>query len=327
MARNDSSRRGGLPVTRITRIPRLAKRKRDSHKGSYGRVLVIGGSLGMAGAPALVGLSALRAGAGLVTIATPACVQGVVATLCPCATTIGLPGNADGQVDPAGARRMLSERGLMTDTSIRPDVVVVGPGLGRGTKEENAGLWSILADFREAGVPIVADADALNRLVAGDADAVNAWDQGRWGGMIVTPHPGELARLHGVGIERIQADREKCAVDTARRLSRDASERPAVVVLKGAGSIVTNGSSLYVNKTGNPGMATGGTGDVLSGVIGALVGQGLGLRDAAILGVHVHGLAGDLAARRLREVSLIATDLIDSLPEAFGRMAKAKRAR
>lgn len=280
----------------------------------------------MAGAPSLVGLAALRSGAGLVTIAAPASVQPTVATICPCATTIALPETSGGQINPPAARRALKAHGLLSPApdGTPPDVLVVGPGVGRGSPEYGHQLWELIDAFRRgAGVPVVIDADALNlahRTMPDDPDGWDTWDHPR---TVITPHPGELARMHGVTTRDIQADRQGYAVRTAREMSAhpsrtDNNPRP-VVVLKGAGTVVTDGTRVYTNRTGNPGMATGGSGDVLAGVIGALIGQGMACFDAAVAGVYLHGLAGDAAARRLGQVSLIATDIIDALPEAFGK--------
>jgi NAD(P)H-hydrate epimerase len=200
-----------------------------------------------------------------------------------------------------------------------PSVVAIGPGLGRSDRRFDAQLVSLITAFGAANVPAVLDADALHAIrIAGD-DARAGWDNTRHYRTILTPHAGEMARLHGVSIAAVQQDRQGFAVRTAREMS-GGSEFPQhqlVVVLKGAGSIVTDGTSIYSNRTGNPGMATGGTGDVLTGVIAAFVAQGLSTLEASALGTHVHGLAGDLAARDRGRVALIATDLIDYLPAAL----------
>jgi ADP-dependent NAD(P)H-hydrate dehydratase len=305
-------------------------RAADSHKGDFGRVLVMTGSVGMAGAPALVGLGALRGGAGLVTIAVPRAVQATVTALCPCATTIGLPETPDGQIDPEGARRVFLERGMLADSGrglAPPDVLVTGPGVGRGSPVYGAAFWDLINAFRNGPlVPAVIDADALNLAKRATRQTPGGWDAQYHFRTVITPHPGEMARLHDASTGEVQADREGFAVRTARMMAaqRDEPDYTPVVVLKGAGTIVTDGNRIYVNDTGNPGMATGGSGDVLAGVIGALVGQGMEIFDAAVTGVYVHGLAGDIAARRLGEVSLIATDIIATLPEAFLRHVAKK---
>jgi ADP-dependent NAD(P)H-hydrate dehydratase len=316
----DSIRARKLGFVRITRIPRLPARRKDANKGDFGRVLVIGGSVGMPGAPALAGMAALRTGAGLVTMAVPISIQPIVATLCPCATTIGLPETAGGQIDPVLALGMLSERGLCgSSASSPPDALVVGMGLGRGDASYGRSVWELIDAFRiAASVPAVIDADALNLAHKADKSAPEVWNRRPHPRTIITPHPGEMARLVGAPITEVQTHREAVAGQTARMMADNVPDdiRP-VVVLKGAGTIVTDNRRIYVNRTGNPGMATGGSGDVLAGVIGALIGQKLSLFDAAVLGTYVHGRAGDLAARQKGLLSLIATDLCDSLPAAL----------
>jgi NAD(P)H-hydrate epimerase len=313
-----SRRQPTLRLRKITRLPKLPPRKKDAHKGDFGRVLIIGGSRGMIGAPALAANAALRAGAGLVIVAAPRSVQLAVATLCPCATSIPLPEGPDGLIVPHMALETLRAHRLL-DAGGAPSVAAIGPGLGRSDRRFDAQLVSLISAFGAANVPVVLDADALHaiRMVGDDARA--GWDNVRHYRTILTPHTGEMARLHAVSRAAVDQDRLGFAVRTAREMS-GGSEFPQhqiVVVLKGAGTLVTDGASLYVNRTGNPGMATGGTGDVLTGVIAALVAQGLSTLDAAALGVHLHGLAGDLAARELGRVALIATDLIDLLPAAL----------
>ena len=305
-------------LKRIRAVPAPPARAADAHKGTFGRVLVIGGSVGMAGAPALVGLAALRSGAGLVTIAVPAPVQPTVAALCPCATTVPLPATASGQIDPLKSLRVLRRLGW-PDGGSAPDALVVGPGIGLGSERFARQLWTLINAFRiRATVPAVIDADALNLACKSDQPAPNAWNRRPCGRAILTPHPGEMARLHGVPIQQVQADRQGWAVRTAQMMTSGSSPHHlSVVVLKGAGTVVTDGRRVYVNRTGNPGMATGGSGDVLAGVLAGLAAQGMDLFDAAVLGVYVHGLAGDRAAEVIGQIPLIATDLIHCLPVAF----------
>jgi ADP-dependent NAD(P)H-hydrate dehydratase len=312
------------PTRRVTSLPKLPARERSSHKGDFGRVLVIGGSRGMVGAPALVANAALRSGAGLVTVACPESIQLAVAGLCPCATSIPLPQDARGMIDPRKSAARLESLGLF-DSEGLPTVVAAGPGLSTGSAAFNNAWGKLIAAFSQAaGVPVVLDADALNALAAPASRKRRGASGGTpLGNAVLTPHPGEMARLCSMSTADVQGDREHVAIEFARRLSGDATPRDetarTVVVLKGAGTIVTDGRWLYVNKTGNPGMATGGSGDVLTGIIAALIGQGLSRFDASILGVHLHGRAGDIAAGDLGEVSLIATDLIDALRGAFDR--------
>lgn len=316
------------PIRRVRAVPRLTARSEDANKGDFGRILVIGGSVGMAGAPSLVAMAALRGGAGLVTVAVPASIQTSVAVQCPCATTIGLPETATGQIDPVAARRLFAERGLLAveGAGTPPDVLVIGPGIGRGTARYGAALWELINAFRNGPlVSAVIDADALNLIQRSGRGTPAGWDDQDHFSTVITPHPGELGRMHGVGAGDIQADREAYAIKTARMMAtvRREPEYTPVVVLKGAGTLVTDGTRLYTNRTGNPGMASGGSGDVLAGLIGALLGQGATAFNAAVLGVYLHGLAGDLAVARKGQISLIATDLIDALPEAFLKHAQS----
>lgn len=279
----------------------LAPRRADSHKGDYGRVLVIGGSRGMAGAAGLAGLAALRAGAGLVAVATPSSVQAVVASYSPCYTTVPLVEDDDGIVDLANVVDLAA-------AGERFDAWAIGPGLG-----QSAGAAELVAQlYRGVPRPMVVDADGLNALVAALKRNPQALNKPA-GPRILTPHPGEFARLTGQSPHAAPRERAEQAAALCRRDESDQT----VVILKGHESIVCDGRRFAVNRTGNPGMATGGTGDCLTGIVAALLGQGLSAWDAARLAAHVHGLAGDLAAEALGEVSLIASDVIDYLPAAL----------
>ena len=281
----------------VTEIPRLRPRAADGNKGSYGKVLVIAGSRGMAGAAILAGSAALRAGAGLVQVAVPEAIADVVASAQPCYMTAALPCDPNGRI----TRDAIPEVARLVKSA---DVVVVGPGLGQN--EDIADLLSSL--IVSLGCPLLLDADALNAVAAHPAlldRLVGPHDD-----ILITPHPGEFGRLTKLDTKAVQNRRRELA--TAYALKHG-----VVLVLKGAGTIVTDGRRVFVNTTGNPGMATGGTGDVLSGILGALIAQGLATFDAAVLGVHVHGMAGDLARDQVGEVSLIASDLLVHLPEAF----------
>jgi len=275
--------------------PKLATRRADGHKGDYGRILVIAGSRNMPGAAILTGTAALRSGAGLVTVACPREVQQTVASGFPCYTTAGLPGNEEGMFGQIAETELL----VLAD---QYDVVALGPGIGRG-KSITKLVAGILAKCRK---PMVLDADGLNALADLSPEAL----VDRGAETVLTPHPGEFAKLVGVTTTLIQSKREELA-------KQFASLGRCVVVLKGSGTIITDGRQVVRNTTGNPGMATGGTGDVLTGVIAALMGQGMDAMSAAHLGAHVHGLAGDLAAKVLGPVSLTARDLLDYLPSAF----------
>lgn len=281
----------------VTDIPRLPRRNPESHKGDHGRVLIIGGSVGMAGAPCLAANAAYRSGAGLVKLAVPEPIQNPVSVLVPLATNVGLPVS---EVGTLLGRRFVMER--LAALAEESDVVVIGPGLGREPSTD-----ALIRDLiSEVHKPMVVDADGLRAL--GPMPHIPTTVASR---LVMTPHPGEFAFLTGSDNSSIQADRRAAA-------EKFVAGRPLVLALKGHDTIVTDGKRMYVNHTGNPGMATGGSGDVLCGVIAALIGQHLDRFDAAMLGVHIHGAAGDAAAREFGEVSLTAADIIDYLPAAFG---------
>ncbi len=277
-------------------LPRLPRRDPAAHKGDAGRLLAVGGSRGMMGAAVLVSLGAYRAGAGLVHLAVPASLVDVASSLQLGAVVRGLP-DRDGALGPGAAEAVSALLGSF-------DVLALGPGLGRApeTAEE------VRQIVRTSTRPMVVDADALNAF-AEHRDLLARGGAPR----ILTPHAMELARITGSTPEEIGRDRAGHAAEAARRFG-------AVVVLKGRGSIVTDGKRSAVNATGNAGLATGGTGDVLTGVIAALLGQGLGPWEAARLGVHLHGLAGDLAAKRKGIRSMTAEDVVEALPDAFRKI-------
>lgn len=270
-------------------MKRLPKRNPDSHKGDYGRVLVVAGSRGMAGAATLASDAAYRAGAGLVYLCCPSNMADILSVKQTC-----------GVVWPFEERTAVAQ---ILEYAHKCDVAVIGPGLSQAP--------AISAAIREVvgavEIPLVIDADGLNAFEA-FPELLGRGNAPR----ILTPHPGEAARLLQSLPSDIQADRGAAAKELAERFL-------SVAVLKGHRTVVTDGKQTFVNKTGNPGMATGGSGDVLSGVIGALIGQKLPPFDAACLGVQMHGKAGDLAARKVGQVSLMATDILNALPEAFRR--------
>jgi NAD(P)H-hydrate epimerase len=273
-------------------LPLLAPRRADSHKGDFGRALLIGGSRGMSGAIALAGKAALRSGAGLVTLAVPSSVQDVVASIEPSYMTHGVP-ETGGQIADGAADGLLA----LTQNAT---AVAIGPGLGR-----QRGISNLVERlYRAVMQPIVVDADALYALAERPSAMSNPT-----AARILTPHPGEFERL--AGKRPAESERVSVAGEFA------AASSNTIVVLKGHRTVVTDGQRFSLNRTGNPGMATGGTGDVLTGIITALLCQGLEPFDAARLGVHVHGLAGDLAAEDVGQVSMIASDLIEYLPKAF----------
>jgi NAD(P)H-hydrate epimerase len=283
----------------------LPRRRPSDHKGRFGRVLVIAGSVGMTGAAALCAQAALRIGAGLVTVGCPASVNDILEVKLTEAMTFPLPETYTRSLDT----RALA---LILELAEEADVVAIGPGVSR--EPETAVLMRRLAARVEK--PMVIDADGLNAL----AD-VSAILEGEHAPAVLTPHPGEMARLMGVSTEHVQSRRAQYAEEAAQRFQ-------STVVLKGACSLIAEqGRPLTVNSTGNPGMASGGTGDVLSGLVAGLIAQGLLPFEAAAAATFLHGLAGDLAARRVGEASLAAGDLVEALPEAVQRVGRRGRER
>ena len=265
----------------------------DAHKGDFGRVLVVGGTLGKTGAAHLSAMGALRSGAGLVTVAVPREALPIVAALGAEYTTEALPHRDDGELALEAAERLLD---------FKADVIAVGPGLGSGA-ETRAVLRELL---ERSGTPLVLDADALNAFAA-EGDTL----RGRDGlDVIITPHPGEMARLAGCSIEDVQRNR----VDVARDF---ATSRNLHVVLKGHRTLIaTPEGHVSINLTGNPGMATGGSGDVLTGMIAAWFAQLLDAEAACQIAVYLHGLAGDLAEADEGPHAMIAGDIVTHLGDA-----------
>jgi len=277
-----------------------------AHKGTFGHVLVIGGSVGKSGAAVLAATAALRAGAGLVTVATPAPALPMVAAGRAELMTEPLPTDATGALDAGALTRALA---LAKDR----DAVVLGPGLG-----QEGGARAFVRDFvRRCPAPLLVDADGLNALAATPKEKAATDALRRTPPTVVTPHPGEMARLVGSSTSEVQRRR----LETARAF---AMETGAVVVLKGQRTLVARPDGrAAVNPTGNPGMATGGTGDVLSGIAGALLARGCDAWTAATAGVYLHGLAGDEAAARTGQEAMVAGDLVDHLPDAFRSLGRA----
>jgi NAD(P)H-hydrate epimerase len=281
----------------------LAPRPADSNKGMYGHVLIVGGSLGKSGAAAMAGMSALRAGAGLSTVATPGRVLASVAAFAAELMTEPLAETASGGIALAAL-----ESGRFQKLAKPMTVVALGPGIGRDPET----VQFVHQAVRQTKVPMVIDADGLNAF-AGHTELLD----GRERPLVLTPHPGEMSRLAGITIKAVQADR----LDVARSFAR---EHHLVLVLKGNRSIVAlPDGTAWVNPTGNPGMATGGTGDILTGMAAGVMGQmPNNIALAAVAAVYLHGLAGDVAAETVGEHSLVATDLLAALPEAFRRAAQ-----
>jgi ADP-dependent NAD(P)H-hydrate dehydratase / NAD(P)H-hydrate epimerase len=291
--------------------PLLAPRSRDANKGSYGHVLVIGGSLGKAGAAAMAGFSALRAGAGLSTVATPKSVLATIAAFHPELMTEPLPETEQGTIS-------LRALGSDLDALLERKTLAIGPGISRNSETAEF-VRAIVkrgdaSSFGNSVVNMVVDADGLNAF-EGAADKLN----GRGRTLVLTPHPGEMARLTGLSIAEIQANR----LEVARNF---AHEHELIVVLKGHRTLIAGpDGAVWVNSTGNPGMATGGTGDILTGMVAALTAQHpQHALEATALAVYLHGLAGDLASESVGENSLVATDLVRFLPQAFAETRNRK---
>jgi NAD(P)H-hydrate epimerase len=279
----------------------LAPRSREANKGTYGHVLVIGGSLGKAGAAAMAGFSALRVGAGLSTVATPKSVLSTVAGFHPELMTEPLDETEAGTIS---LRAFAS--GHVGALMKQKSVLAVGPGISRNAET----VEFVRSVISGSETTTVLDADGLNAF-EGSAEKL----RGTGRTFIITPHPGEMARLTGLTI----ADMQKNRIDVARNFAR---EHELIVVLKGHRTLIASpGGEVWVNPTGNPGMATGGTGDVLTGIVAGLIAQyPKEPLLATALGVYLHGAAGDVAAEQMEENSLVASDLIRVLPVAFARM-------
>jgi NAD(P)H-hydrate epimerase len=263
----------------------LKPRGRHAHKGNFGRALLIAGSRGMAGASVLAARAALRSGVGLLTVHVPVCNNVIVQSSVPEATT---------SID-------CNECCFSDDIDVsKYNAVAVGPGLGQG-KESEAALLRLIGNCT---APMVVDADALNILSRN-----KEWLYRLPAGSVLTPHPGEFERLFGKATSRYKA------IESVRAMARDYG---IVIVLKGAyTTIIASDGNLYFNSTGNPGMATGGSGDVLTGILLSLLAQGYEGVDAARMAVYMHGLAGDLAVSELGETALVAGDIVNYLPKAW----------
>jgi ADP-dependent NAD(P)H-hydrate dehydratase / NAD(P)H-hydrate epimerase len=276
----------------------IPPRSPDAHKGRFGRVAILGGARGYAGAPVLAARGAIRAGAGLVTVGLPSSIATVPPAALPEAMTRPLPENGAGTLTAAGEEAAF-------EFAASQDVVAVGPGLS--THPDAVGLVRRL--LLRITVPIVLDADGLNAF-AGNAPLL----RDAAGPLVITPHPGEMARLLGREVQEVQDDRVAAARQAARLVG-------GVAVLKGARTVVASpeGRALVI-PTGNPGMATGGMGDVLTGAVAALIGAGLPPFEAAASAAYLHGLAGDLAVESRGECGLLASEVADHIPRALSRV-------
>ena len=276
----------------------LPVRGDDSHKGDFGRVLAVGGSVGMAGAIALTAQAAMRTGSGLVRVITPSEVRATVGAFSPCLMVV--PAESVNGCFASTAQTMIDQHAEWSN------VVALGPGMGRS----EPGQALVRQLYEERVQPMVVDADGLNNL----ADAKLDWSAHR-GPRILTPHAGEFQRLVG------ETFRDRSRLEA--RAVQFAEDHQLTLILKGSRSLVTDGRQKSHNKSGNSGMATAGTGDVLTGIVASLLGQGLSCLDAADTGCYLHGLAGDIAAKQLGKASMIATDLLDALPQSLQTLENA----
>lgn len=276
----------------------LKPRPPSSHKGDYGRLLIIAGSPGMTGAAALAARAALRAGTGLVTVGVPRSLNPILEGMVAEAMTLPLPETAEGTLSPGAL-------GPILEFCRKVDGAALGPGLSR-----NRATGRLVRQLvRKSPVPLLVDADGLNLIARRRRILKKSRSP-----LILTPHSGEMSRLSGLSGEELLADREGAA-------RRFAKEYDLTLVLKGAGTLIAAPSGpLWINLTGNPGMATGGSGDILTGLIAGFRAQGLEAADAARLGVFVHGAAGDLAALRRGMMSMLPSDLLEEIPAVLSRL-------
>ncbi len=278
-------------MDRIDSPPPLPARPADGNKGTFGRVLVVGGSPGMIGAPALAGRAALRLGSGLVEVAVPEGILSPVLAITPELIGVGLTGGVP--------------RSLLASAD-KADAVVIGPGLGQSrTAGERL--------QRLAGLPkpAVVDADGLNMIAEGEV-----WPEWFKAAAVLTPHPGEMKRLAKLIGRTEVPTHEPGRIEIA---AAAATAFGQVVVLKGQGTVVTDGQRVYVNPTGDSSLAKAGTGDVLSGMTGCLLGQHMDRFDAACCAVYLHGLAGQIAGGRLGQRCVLSEDVINAIPEAVAQ--------
>jgi NAD(P)H-hydrate epimerase len=283
--------------------PLFPDRPRRAHKGTYGHLLIVGGSRGKTGAPALAARAAMRMGAGLVTVATPASQQPIVASLL-------LESMSEALDETAAGTITLEALPAMSRLAAARDAVAVGPGLGLAPQTQDAARCLV----GDLGQPMVVDADALSAL-AGHLDILAR----RRGPRCLTPHPGEMARMLGLTVADVERDRIACVRDFV-------GTHGVHLVLKGAMSVVGDPDGrIFLNPTGNPGMASGGMGDVLTGMVGALLARRLEAGAALRGAVYMHGLAGDVAVTAVGQESLIAGDLIDALPRALLQLRETTR--
>lgn len=285
------------------RLPmQLLRRNPKSNKGDFGHIFIIAGSARYSGAAALCSLSALRSGCGLVTLGIPAGINSAIIKIKPKEVmTFPLPQTKEGTLSVRSFNKI-------KEFLKKADILVIGPGLGKDNSTY-ALVRKVVAICRK---PMIIDADGLNALNGHLNILLKIKNKEPIA--ILTPHPKEMARLLDLNVKEVQDNRKKVAVDFTRRYG-------VILVLKGHETIVADSNgNIYVNKTGNAGMATAGSGDVLTGIIAGFLGQGLGIFSAVKTAVYLHGVAGDIAAKERTQISLIASDIIDKIPSAIKRM-------
>lgn len=280
-------------IVRIDKPAKLPPRSREGHKGIFGRVLIVGGNDQMIGAPALAGTAALRMGSGLVQIAMPKSVLAICLSITPELVGLGLGDTPD--LDH------------LMEAVVKADAIVIGPGMGHASVAK-----ARLMQLMKLEKPMVIDADGLNIIAA-----EKKWPRDFKAHAVLTPHPGEMGRLaHLLGRTEVPTDetgRIEIATEAARAFGQ-------VIVLKGHRTVVTDGVRVYVNHTGDSTLSKAGTGDVLSGLIGCLLGQGIERFEAATIGVHLHGLAGEIAGKKWGRRCALAREVIDAIPEAIRKI-------
>jgi len=278
-------------------IEKIPVRREDSHKGDYGRVFIVAGSPGMTGAAYLTAQAALRAGSGLVTCGIPSSLNDIMEVKLTEALTLQLEETEERCLSFKAKKRIL-------DFCSGCDAAAIGPGLG-GDESTRILVRELVSEIE---IPVVLDADGINAL-EGSLETLKRRKQDA----VITPHPGEMSSLTGKDISSVQADRENAARTVAEATGK-------IVCLKGHRTVVAGPDGrCYVNDTGNSGMATGGMGDVLTGMIASFIGQGLEPYSAAVVAVYLHGSAGDIVAEEKGPFSMIATDVLEAIPEAFDK--------
>jgi len=293
-------------MLKLMRLPaRLLRRRLDTHKSSFGRIFILAGSMNYCGAAILASRAAMRSGAGLVTLGLPKSLSSAVNKLKSDEVMI-LP-----LAETKGKNLGLSAYRKINEFLKKADVLLIGPGLGISGSAQKL-IRRLIKNFDKK---IIIDADALNAL-AGRLHILKTSARKSGPRIILTPHPKEMSRLLGISLRQVQKSRKSVA-------KRFAEYYNIVIVLKGHRTVVCDcAGRAYINSSGNPGMATAGSGDVLAGIISAFLGQGLDVFEAAKYGVYLHGVAGDLAAKKLTQAGLIAGDIIDYIPAAIKKLSR-----